>query len=212
MLSNLISEIKDSLPLPRFGKWDVQVLKESLKEQKSDKEIFSLISGIKTEKPFILDSMNNIFNTDFADSNYQTIASFDSFISFNGVKESKIVSQAIERGSFRSVNKIDQPKIVNVQLAKGGFYKGIENCLDNLRALEKSTAICRVITPFGVVDNLNLIKLSYSYKKETGANLLIADLQFQEIISSEQQEPFSFANLKNPTDSDTVNTGLKVAK
>ena len=65
----------------------------------------------------------------------------------------------------------------------------------------------RVVTPFDTIEHLNLIKLDYTFKQDSGRNMLIMYLTFQEIMeknaysSSENKKP------KNPTNSKKENVG-----
>jgi hypothetical protein len=207
--TNLLSTLTSSLPLPRLGTWDIQVKKETKKAKESDKDIFDKINSVLqgvSRAISLSDVSQSLFGQ--SDDKYTTVVNFDSFISFNGIRDSSIVSQTIEGGSFRSVNKITKPNVAKVVLAKGGLYKGIEDCLSVLKDLEGSTSILRIVTPFGVMDELNLTQLNYSFKRETGSNLLIAELTLQEVKSQYQKAPYDVKNIKNPQDSNTQNVGL----
>lgn len=205
-LGDIVAKATSSLPLPRLGRWDIQV-KIDKNAPAPDlawyKKPFAVYDGFKK---WLSDGIAEIAGDSEA-SDYETIASFDSFIECSAVKDSQIVSQAIERGSFRSVNKIVKPMIVKVKLAKGGFYKGIETCLDALKEIQESTKLCRIVTPFGIAKNLNIGKLTYSYKRETGAHLLIAELDLFE-IKEEQIE----VKTKSPVDNLLKNTGVKALR
>lgn len=61
----------------------------------------------------------------------------------------------------------------------------------------------KVITPFDMIEGLNLIKLDYTFKKENGRNLLLMDLTFQEILNKNTR----VKSVKNPTDSSPQNIG-----
>lgn len=65
----------------------------------------------------------------------------------------------------------------------------------------------RILTPFDMIKNLNLIKLDYTFKKESGRNMLIMYLTFQEILDINTRSSAA-KNIKNPTNSDPQNVGL----
>lgn len=211
ILSDVFSTITSSLPVIKISKWDVQILNEPMKIEKSDNYLSSLINTAKYAIRLVQNTVSNFFQN--TKENYQTIAEFDSFISFQGSHDSQIVKNAIEQGSFRSVNKIKSPNLVIVELAKGGYRSGIEEVLSKLRQFEGSTKLCRVITPFGILKNLNITKLEYSYTQDGGSNLLIAKLTMQEIIGgSVKQAKYSLGTVSTPDKTNTTDTGQKVVE
>ena len=119
----------------------------------------------------------------------------------------------MENGSFRSVNKIRNPDTIIVELAKGGYRSGIEAVLSSLKKYQGSTTLCRVLTPFGTINNLNMVKLEYSYTRDNGSNLLVAKLHFQEIIGGTVKAPKNeLGTVKNAPDTDTKNGGRVAAQ
>lgn len=207
MLSDVFSTITSSLPILKISKWDVQVLKEQkLKDPKPDDFISGIIKNFKNTIREIQDTVASIFQN--VDNNYLSIAEFDSFISFNGIHDTQLVQNAVESGSFRSVNKIKKPTQVVVELAKGGYRSGIEVVLDTLKKYQGSTKIFRVMTPFGNIQNLNLMKLEYSYTRDNGSNLLIAKLTFQEVMTGYVRNKDSkYQYLKSPDLGNTKDVG-----
>lgn len=65
----------------------------------------------------------------------------------------------------------------------------------------------RVLTPFDMIKNLNLIKLDYTFKKESGRNMLIMFLTFQEILDKGARSSAASKNISNPTNSSPENVG-----
>ena len=189
--------------------WDVQVLKEQKLEPKSDSFIDRIRRGITNSfSGWLFNDTNDIYTQKV--SEYPTIADFDSFISFNGSHDAQIVQNAVEQGSFRSVNKIRKPNTFVVELAKGGVQYYVETVLNNFKKYQGSTEIFRIVTPYGNLDNLNLVKLEYGYTRESGAGLLIAKLTFQEIITgSVREDMYSLIKVNNPSKTNTINTGNK---
>lgn len=211
LLSDVFSTITGSLPVIKISKWDVQLLNEPRKIEKSDNFLSSLINTAKYTVRLVQDTISGFFQN--TDENYQTIAEFDSFISFQGSHNSQIVKNAIEQGSFRSVNKIKQPDTIIVELAKGGYRSGVEAVLSKLRKYEGSTRICRIVTPFGNLKNLNIVKLDYSYTQDSGANLLVARLTLQEIIGgSVDQAKYKLGTVSSPDKTNTSDTGQKAVE
>lgn len=68
----------------------------------------------------------------------------------------------------------------------------------------------RVVTPFETIEHLNLIKLDYTFKQDTGRNMLVMYLTFQEIIergSSSKTTNKTVKTPKNPTNFPKQNIG-----
>lgn len=205
-LSDAFSTITSSLPAIKISKWDVQILKESAQKRKSDNFISSAISAMKSGIRSMQDTITSIFQE--TGSDYESIAEFDSFVSFNGTHDSQVVKNSVENGSFRSVNKIRNPDTIVVELAKGGYRSGIEAVLNSLKKYQGSTTLCRVLTPFGTINNLNLVKLEYSYTRDNGSNLLVAKLHFQEIIGGTvKRAKNELGNVRLVGDTDTKEAG-----
>lgn len=214
LLSDLFSKATTSLPLFKISKWDVMVLKGQAPKRGKDSSIKGKIQGlIRSAEDFVSglqDAISGIFQG--STNKYETIARFDSFVSFNGSREAQIMQNAIENGSFRSVNKIRKPNTCTVELAKGGYRSEVEACLSNLKKVNDSLLLCRVVTPFGIMDNLNMIKLDYSYTRDNGANLLVAKMTFQEVIGGTVKESFEDIQVKSPSDAKKANTGTQALK
>lgn len=214
LLADLFSKATTSLPLLKISKWDVMVLKGQAPKRDTDTGIKGKIQGlIRSAESFvssIQDAVAGIFQG--STEKYETIARFDSFISFNGTRESQIVQNAIENGSFRSVNKIQKPNTCTIELAKGGYRSEVEACLSNLKKVNGSLLICRIVTPFGTMENMNMIKLDYSYTRENGANLLVAKMTFQEVRQGTVKESFQDIQVKSPSDAKKASTGTLATK
>lgn len=210
-LESVFSTITTSLPAIKISSWKVKVYEEKKLVVKEDNFIKSVINSAKNIISYTQDIISDIFQE--SNPNYKEIADFDSFISLNGNHSSQVVKNVIEQGSFRSVNKIKDPDQIVVELAKGGYRSGVESVLNNLKKYERSTALCQIVTPFGIIDNLNLVKLEYSFTRDNGSNLLIAKLHFQEIITNDvDSESYTTKVVKDPSTSNTVSTGHLGAK
>ena len=211
-LSFLGSTISFLSDLILGDEWSIEVKKENEIKGGSISAWTELRKGINDLKS----TSKRISVLNESSENWIKIADFDSFISMNGVHDSQIVENAIEKGSFRSVNKIIRPKQFTIELARGGGFKflenGIKNMLYNLEQYQGSTILCRIITPYGVITNLNLKKLEYSFTRDTGSCLLIARLTFQEIIGKAERKKIRVEEVKKPSDADTVDTGVKAVR
>ena len=70
----------------------------------------------------------------------------------------------------------------------------------------------RVVTPFEVIEHLNLIKLDYTFKQDSGRNMLIMYLTLQEIMEKNSYNSTANKKPKNPTDSKKENVGTVFAQ
>ena len=203
LVENVLGSISGSLPYFKISNWTVKIKKER-KLNPLDADGFSdFMNTIKNDIKWAQESVAGFFQ--YTEPDMEDIAEFDSFVSLNGNHSSEIVKNVVENGSFRSVNKIKNPDKVVIELAKGGYKAGIEEVLDNLRKYQNSTAFCTIITPFGIIKNLNLIGLEYNFTVESGSNLLVAKITFQEIIYSRNYNK----QLKYPSLEKVKNMGRK---
>ena len=169
-----------------------------------EREAHNNLWTIEVEKP----SLNEME----AFSEWQQIADFDTFISFNGKHESQIVQNAIEEGAFRSVNKIRKPNTCTVELSKGGLQSDIQLVLDNLKKYKDSTDLLHVVTPFGVLEDVNLIGLDYTFKNGEGASMLNAKLTLQEVQFGSPTLEYTIETVKRAENTNTIDTGNKETK
>ena len=224
-LGSIFSSISGRIPTDLLsgitGEWTVQVLKKDDQTPEPDKWFDKLKTGISEQLSSIKNNILKKFNMG-EEEEWIDIADFDSFISMNGVHDSQLVENAVEEGSFRSANKILQPATFTIELAKGGWKSGIDNTRKNLLRYQgslktkdeniKSTIKCRVVTPFGIIEDLNLKKIDYGFSQENGAYLLVARLEFKEIKSYEILMTKDKSTVKSASNTNTVNGGQKALK
>lgn len=184
ILENIISTITTSLPLAKVSNWTVKIKQDRKLNPINASDASDFLDVLKNDIKWGQETISGFFQ--YTESSSEDIAEFDSFISVNGSHNSQIVKNAIENGTFRSVNKIKDPNKIVVELAKGGYKAGVEEVLNKLKKYQDGTALCTVITPFGPINNLNLIGLDYTFSTDNGSNLLIAKLTFQEIVYSKE--------------------------
>jgi len=182
----MFSALTSGLPLFKISNWTIKVKKERKLNPKDADGFFDFFDTVKNDIRWAQESIAGFFQ--YTEADMEDIADFDSFISMNGSHNSQVVKNAIENGSFRSVNKIKDPNKIIVELAKGGYKTGVEEVLANLKKYQNTTAFCTVVTPFGPIKNLNLVGLDYNFTVDSGSNLLVAKLTFQEIVYNNDYE------------------------
>lgn len=176
-----------------------QIIYNEVDTLNAESSMWSILAekGVKTGSTF----------TDNPEFELVKIADFDTFLSFNGRHESQVVQNAIEQGQFRSVNKIRKPNTCTVELGKGGSVQDVQLVLDNLKKYKDSTDLLVVYTPFGVLENMNLISLDYAFRYGDFVNMLVVKLTLQEIQTGGLVLEYTTATVKNPSNTNTQNVG-----
>lgn len=222
-LENMFGDIA-GFDIPFYGEkdWTIQVPKNLDVTPEPDNWWGELKQSVKSGIDSVISSVASWAGYEKKPKEWVDIASFESFISLDGVSDSQIVENAVENGSFRSVNKINRPRTFVVELGQGGSTSKIENILSNLRkyqgngslivgskAVYRGDTLCRLLTPYGVVEDLNLKTINYTFDRDGGSNLLIVRLTFQEIKQSYTLTDYTVEKVKDPSTADTSNTGKK---
>lgn len=113
-------------------------------------------------------------------------------------------------GATKSEQQNIGQAIVSAWNNAAAIAKSLFNDENSIRPKAKITSIpmeFRVVTPFETIEHLNLIKLDYTFKQDTGRNMLIMYLTFQEMIERGATISSSAKTPKNPTDSKKQNVG-----
>lgn len=196
-----------SIKIPRYSGWNIYVKRKEDVAQKPDDWWKKFKEASKAGMESVINGLG--ISVEKSEEDWIDIANFDSFVSLNGNYDSQIVENVVEEGSFRSCNKINKPSIFTIELGKGGTSQEIESVLYNLKKYKNGTTLCRLTTPFGVIDNINLTKLAYSFTRDSGSNLLVATLTFQKIEQAyvAEMDTFVVGKLGNPSNADTKSTG-----
>ena len=157
-----------------------------------------------------------------------------SFRSANKVRKPKIIKVTLAKSGigYGIIDSLSEVKKL-LPLARYGVKKGEKqnigqalvsawdsgvNAIKSLFGQESKTDIkpklysipmeFRVVTPFDTIEHLNLIKLDYTFKQDTGRNMLIMYLTFQEIIERNATVKSKEKTPKNPTDTKKQNIGV----
>jgi hypothetical protein len=141
------------------------------------------------------------------------VISPDSYISIDYRNESNIPMFPIEKGAFDSYNKVSTPYTVTIKVAKGakmgllaGGTSDLKSFLDTINTIHDDTKLYAIVTPEATYLNANM--KSYGYKRETnnGAAMIIAMLDFVEIMQTQTQITTSSATLTGPDPVGTVSS------
>lgn len=174
--------------------------------------------GITSKLPSLSDLNIKGISGDWYISDYKTnekIASFDTFLGYDYMRENKTAEKPVEKGSFSSYNKIVLPEQVNVVLAKGGSSFELKQALKKLEQYQGSTDTINIVLPFKSYINMSLNKLSHGMKEGGASSLLVCELglkEVQERKASYQTLGFLPDNVKEAQDASTQDVGLKTTE
>lgn len=91
-----------------------------------------------------------------------------------------------------------------------GDTKGTAENVGKLMDATKENGIpmeFRILTPFDMITNLNLVKMDYTFKKDNGRNMLIMYLTFQEMLEVDSNTVSTNQKIKTPTSAINENIG-----
>ena len=133
------------------------------------------------------------------DSNKDAIVP-DSFLSFDYHNESNLPTFPIEQGAFGTYNKVATPYSATLKIVKGATLGlgplpsalsslvGSSNAtpfdkfIDVLEKMQNDTKLYSVVTPTRTLLNANLKGYDYKQELHNGAEMIIASLNFVEIM------------------------------
>lgn len=101
-------------------------------------------------------------------------------------ESSQVLTEPIENGELAAYNKVQQPDAVAVSLAISGDPATQTAALAALKSLKQGTGrdyLCKLISPYFLVDNLALETISQSRSVTQNATSLIVELSFVRIRS-----------------------------
>ncbi|WMC00425.1 tail tube initiator-like protein [Acinetobacter phage Ab69] len=125
---------------------------------------------------------------------------------------SSISKYPVEQGSFASFNKVNAPSMATVQMAKGSGGVGLRRglFLAQLEGLLKSTLSFHIITPEYVYLNYQIVGINHARTAQDGATMITVNLDLEEVL--EAKVDYSVEEVKNPSDSKTIDGGAKESK
>lgn len=111
----------------------------------------------------------------------------------------------------KTVKKSSQATLYNTAIGVlNGDTKGMSESAGKLLDASKEEGIpmeFRILTPFDMITNLNLIKMDYTFKKDNGRNMLIMYLTFQEVLEVDSSTISINKKIKTPTSAINENIG-----
>lgn len=116
------------------------------------------------------------------DSNFNSVVSADSFMSFQFRKESNIPTFQVQDGKLAAYNKVQLPSTESVKITKGGSKADRAALIRQLDALQASLENFTIVTPERSYLNVNCATYELT-RKDKGDAYFFSDVElfFQEI-------------------------------
>lgn len=95
-------------------------------------------------------------------------------------------------------------KVVNIISDVSSIFSGSSVINRNNKKSSNLPMEFRIITPFDMIDKMNLVKIDYTFKKDTGRNMLVLFLTFQEVLERSSALKKTY---KQPSDMPNENVG-----
>ena len=147
------------------------------------------------------------------------VASADSVISFEHMKEYRICEYPVEPGStdntsgqssaassFASYNKVEMPYDVRITFSKGGDDSARAQFLGQIDTACGDLNLYTVNTPDATYVNANIVRYDYTRTAKSGVTLLLVEVFIRQVRTTGQSQ-LSENNTVDPGSSDQVHDG-----
>lgn len=138
------------------------------------------------------------------------ICDYEGIVGCNVVEASQVLTEPLENGLLAAYNRVTAPDAVSITLAISGDPSVQAQALDDLRQLKRaigSNALCTLVTPYLVINNLALETISQSRSSSINATLLLCELGFTSVRVVQTGTAKVEWSPRNPTSADGVNSG-----
>lgn len=122
----------------------------------------------------------------------------------------QVLTEPLEGGNLAAYNKVQSPDSVTLALAIDGDPAIQSGALDDLRTLKQAIgtgSLCKLVTPYFVVENLALETISQSRSITQNASSLIVELGFITVRVVQTASAQVTWSPRNPTSADALNGG-----
>lgn len=144
------------------------------------------------------------------DSEDRPICGYVGITACSLAESAQVLTEPLEGGNLAAFNKVQAPDAVSVSLAISGDPAVQGQALNDLRALKAAVgaaSLCKLVTPFFVVDNLALETISQSRSVAQNSTSLVVELGFISVRSVSASSTMVAWAPKNPTSSEEVKVG-----
>jgi hypothetical protein len=118
--------------------------------------------------------------------------------------ENTLADFPIEQGGFESYDKVQRPDMSAIRMTIGGKQADRKAFLDAAMVIKKDTELYSIVTPEQTYLNCNMMSLTVDRSQESGAGMIIAEMQFQEI---RQGVTVAYSSTQSPASADAQNNG-----
>ena len=122
----------------------------------------------------------------------------------------QVLTEPLEGGNLAAYNKVQAPDAVNISLALDGDPSIQTQALNQLRNLKQAigaASLCKLVTPYFVVENLALETISQSRSVTQNATSLIVELGFITLRTVQSGNRGGVWSPWTPTSAEDVNGG-----
>lgn len=143
-------------------------------------------------------------------ANDQPICQYVGITACNLAEAAQVLTEPLEGGQLAAYNKVQAPDSISLALAISGDPSIQTQALNDLRALKQAIgydSLCKLVTPYFVVENLALETISQARSVTQNATSLVVELGFISIRTVQTGTALVSWSPRNPTSSDAVNAG-----
>lgn len=120
---------------------------------------------------------------------------FESIVSFGYSQEWTIATYPTDDGAFFSYDKVQLPFACHLRISSGGTEEERQSLIEEVTAAANTLNLYDIVTPEKVYPNCNVAHMTFERTADRGAGMIIIDLTFQEIRSSQAS---AFSNTQQP--------------
>lgn len=128
----------------------------------------------------------------------------DSIVSVSYRGEQVLPDFPLEQGSFETYDKVERPFVTPIRVTRGGAKGDRAIFLQSVKEKLSARTIYNVVTPEAIYKNVTFVGLSIDRSQESGAGLIVADIQLQEV---RQTVNVAFTKTKDPASAAPYNQG-----
>lgn len=138
------------------------------------------------------------------------VCDYVGIVSCSLAEAARVLTEPLEGGNLAAYNKVQAPDAVSISLALDGDPSIQTQALNALRSLKHAIgtdSLCKLVTPYFVVENLALETISQSRSVTQNASSLIVELGFVTIRAVQTGTRKVVWSPQNPTSADEVSAG-----
>lgn len=135
------------------------------------------------------ESLWNVFLNGEQAFDFRSIAGF-------GYKQDWVIADyPTDDGAFFSYDKVQLPFECRLRITSGGTEEERQALIEEVTAAANTLNLYDVVTPEKVYPNCNISRMNFDRTAERGAGMIVIDVTFQEIRSSQAS---AFSNTQQP--------------